>query len=132
VTNQRGIALRKVRLEDVDDIHRRMKATFAQCGVFFTHIYVCPHDISEHCACRKPKPGMLLQAAKDYDLDLSRCWMIGDKPSDIEAGRNAGCRTVWITPTASPENWDFKADASAPNLRLAVDKLLSSANDLPK
>jgi D-glycero-D-manno-heptose 1,7-bisphosphate phosphatase len=126
-TNQRGIALGKVRLEDVDDIHRRMKATVAKHGIVITDIYFCPHDISEHCACRKPKPGMLLQAAKDHRLDLSTSWMIGDALSDIEAGKNAGCRAVWITPHGSPETVDRRADVLAPNLRLAVDEILLSA-----
>ena len=59
-------------------------------------VYVCPHDNDDGCACRKPKPGLLLSAAADLSLDLSRSFMVGDRWSDIAAGREAGCRTVYI------------------------------------
>lgn len=57
---------------------------------------VCYHDDIDGCVCRKPLPGLLLQAAKDYDIDLKRSVMIGDRWKDIEAGQRAGCKTVWL------------------------------------
>lgn len=124
VTNQRGIALGKVRLEDLEEMHRRMRARCSQHGAIITDVYFCPHDISEHCSCRKPKPGMLLQAAEDHALDLSSCWMIGDAASDLEAGRKAGCKTAWILPAAAPQRIDLHADLRAHNLPSAVRKIL--------
>jgi D-glycero-D-manno-heptose 1,7-bisphosphate phosphatase len=59
-------------------------------------VYVCPHDDDDGCACRKPKPGMLLDAARDLNLDLNQSFMVGDRWSDIAAGQGAGCRTVYI------------------------------------
>lgn len=124
VTNQRGVALRKVRLADLEEIHRRLRAAFAQRGVPLTDIYLCPHDLADHCFCRKPKPGMLLRAAQDHALDLSACWMIGDAASDIEAGKNAGCRTAWILAAGSPVREDLRADVRAHTLASAVRRIL--------
>jgi D-glycero-D-manno-heptose 1,7-bisphosphate phosphatase len=122
ITNQRGIALGKVRFKDVEDIHSRMKEAFAKHGVEIAGIYFCPHDIPENCQCRKPKPGLLLQAAQEHALDLSRSWMIGDAISDIEAGRNAGCKTVRILSATSLET-GVTADITAADLASAARKL---------
>ncbi len=59
-------------------------------------IRVCYHDDADSCHCRKPEPGLLLAAAQDYDIDLTKSYMIGDRWKDIEAGRRAGCRTIWL------------------------------------
>ncbi len=64
-------------------------------------IYVCYHDNADQCQCRKPAPGMLSDAAKDYGIDLARSYMIGDRWSDVEAGRCAGCRTILLNRTYS-------------------------------
>jgi D-glycero-D-manno-heptose 1,7-bisphosphate phosphatase len=57
---------------------------------------ICFHDHNDHCACRKPKPGLILEAVKEREIDLSQSWLIGDRASDIEAGRAAGCRTIFL------------------------------------
>lgn len=124
VTNQRGIALGKVRVEDVEAIHSRMKETFANHGVEITGIYFCPHDIAENCPCRKPKPGLLLQAAQDHGLDVTSSWMIGDAVSDMEAGKNAGCRTVRILSEPSLEQ-GVAADITAVDLASAARRILA-------
>jgi D-glycero-D-manno-heptose 1,7-bisphosphate phosphatase len=123
ITNQRGIALGKTRLEDLADIHSRMVETFASHGVEIAGVYFCPHDIPENCQCRKPQPGLLLQAAQDHGLDLSRSWMIGDAVSDIEAGKNAGCKTVRIQSEPALEQ-GFAADITAADLASAARKVL--------
>jgi histidinol phosphatase-like enzyme len=69
-------------------------ASLAQCGVWVDAAYYCWHGLEEGCSCRKPRPGMLLRAAAERGLDLSRAFMIGDRASDIEAGMRAGCRTI--------------------------------------
>jgi D-glycero-D-manno-heptose 1,7-bisphosphate phosphatase len=126
VTNQRGVGLQKVRPEDLADIHSRMKENFARHGVTLTGIYVCPHDISEKCSCRKPKPGMFFQAAEDHSINLPASWMVGDASSDIAAGKAAGCKTVRILPLPSPEESDVKADITATDLPAAARQILKT------
>ena len=95
ITNQRGVALGKMSLQTVQDIHGRMQAILKTHGMTLDGVYFCPHDYGQ-CTCRKPQPGMLIQAAGDLGLDMSKSWMIGDDERDIEAGRRAGCRTVFV------------------------------------
>jgi D-glycero-D-manno-heptose 1,7-bisphosphate phosphatase len=128
VTNQRGIALGKVRPADLEDIHSRMRKEFARKGGFIPEIYVCPHDYGDHCSCRKPKPGMLIKAARDHGLDLDSSWMIGDAESDVEAGKRAGCKTVRILPFGLNEPKGKEADICSPSLAAAVRLILLTSN----
>ena len=127
VTNQRGVALRRVSLEALENMHRQMKAKFAESGASISGIYFCPHDICENCSCRKPKPGMLLRAAEDHGLALCCCWMVGDAASDIEAGKSAGCKTVWIAPAGPIKGTVPRADLVASDLRSAARQILQVA-----
>lgn len=120
VTNQRGITSGMVSLETLDRIHQRLLREVATAGGRIEEVYVCSHDYSDQCDCRKPRPGMLLQAAMDHDIDLNSSWMIGDSASDIEAGRNAGCKTAYIGP-----GYCESADLSAPSLAEVVRSLLA-------
>lgn len=91
-----------------------------------TEILVCYHDDTDACQCRKPKPGLLMQAAQKYKIDLSKSVMIGDRWRDIEAGKNAGCKTIWIDRNyleQKPNHPDFIACS----LQEAVDWLLKTA-----
>jgi D-glycero-D-manno-heptose 1,7-bisphosphate phosphatase len=102
VTNQRGVALGLMSAETVDDIHRRLKDVLKeQHGLDLLDIRYCPHDRNT-CDCRKPKPGMILDAAHRHQIDLSRSWMIGDSPGDAGAGRAAGCKTILVGDKADP------------------------------
>jgi D-glycero-D-manno-heptose 1,7-bisphosphate phosphatase len=107
ITNQRGVALGRMTLADVDDIHRRLREVLkTQHQLDLLDILYCPHDRNA-CDCRKPKPGMLLEAARRHQIDLARSWMIGDSAKDVEAGRAAGCRTILVgdaTPTTPPDH----------------------------
>jgi D-glycero-D-manno-heptose 1,7-bisphosphate phosphatase len=91
-TNQAGIARGLYTLEDLLGLNAWMTDRFADQGIRMARIYHCPHhpDFTGECACRKPNPGMLLQARDDFDLTLSECVLLGDKESDLEAGRRAG------------------------------------------
>ncbi len=117
ITNQSGVARGYFSMSDRDAVNDRTRALFAPAASKLDAIYICPHlpadhpDCAEPCDCRKPKPGLLLQAARDLDIDLSRSIMIGDAPSDVEAGRAAGCRTVLLAaePEADPDRADFVA-----------------------
>jgi histidinol-phosphate phosphatase family protein len=96
VTNQRGIARGFMTPEDLDEVHAFMKCELARNGVQLDGIYVCPHEVSEDCPCRKPKPGLILTAARELEVDPARSYMVGDSASDVEAGKRAGARTVRI------------------------------------
>jgi D-glycero-D-manno-heptose 1,7-bisphosphate phosphatase len=92
VTNQAGIAKGLYAEEDFINLTDWMIGQFKDNGISITKVYYCPHhlEISGPCMCRKPEPGMLLQAVKEFDLEISECILIGDKESDLEAGRRAG------------------------------------------
>lgn len=107
ITNQRGVALGRMTAADVEDIHRRLREILkTQHHLDLLDILYCPHD-RDTCDCRKPKPGMLLEAARRHQIDLSKSWMIGDSARDVEAGHSAGCRTILVgeaTPTIPPDH----------------------------
>jgi D-glycero-D-manno-heptose 1,7-bisphosphate phosphatase len=124
VSNQRGVARGMVQESDLQEIHRRLLKTVSQGGGEISGIYYCPHDYSNKCKCRKPSPGMLLQAVREHDLVVDGCWMIGDSESDIEAGRRVGCRTVRIL--QSQKKAITSADACAPDLKTAANFILST------
>lgn len=107
VTNQPVIARGEVTWTELHEIHHKMETLLGYEGAYLDAIYVCPHhpdkgfpgertEYKIDCMCRKPKPGMLLQAAEEYNIDLSESWMIGDSASDIAAGLAAGCQTVQL------------------------------------
>ncbi len=91
VTNQPDIARGTVSAAEVAAIHAHLMA-----GLRLDGIYVCPHDDKDGCSCRKPLPGLLLQAAQEWSIDLATSYMVGDRWRDIEAGRKAGCTTVLV------------------------------------
>jgi len=94
VTNQSGIARGLITEAEANAVHARVVELFAEGGVHFTGAYRCPHAVDAGCRCRKPAPGMLLDAAAEHGLDLASSAMVGDRESDLDAGRNAGARTV--------------------------------------
>lgn len=107
VTNQPVIARGEVSLNELQGIHDKMETLLGIEGAYVDAIYYCPHhphkgyegELLEYkidCDCRKPKPGMLLNAAMDYNIDLCNSWMVGDSHNDIKAGLNAGCKTALI------------------------------------
>jgi D-glycero-D-manno-heptose 1,7-bisphosphate phosphatase len=91
VTNQPDIATGKQTSALLEQMHAMMRET-----VDIDAIYVCPHDDRANCACRKPKPGLLLMAAENRQIALDQSWLVGDRWRDIEAGQSAGCRTIYI------------------------------------
>lgn len=103
ITNQAGIARGYFTHAELLTLHRHLAQEMAQLGVRIAAIYHCPHhpdgnvaEFAISCACRKPQPGMLLQAAQDLAIDLSRSWFVGDILDDVEAGNRAGCRTLLV------------------------------------
>jgi len=133
VTNQSGIARGLFTEEALQSFHRHMLQWFAKRGVRFDGLYYCPHypqgeaeEYVKTCDCRKPAPGMLLKAARELDIDLSRSWMVGDRPTDIGAGRAASCRTIRVLTGQSPEPDEPAADFTAADLVAAVDQILGA------
>ena len=97
VTNQRGVSCGLYTYAEMDALHEHMKTELALCGASVDAVYACTHGFEDACACRKPKPGMLVAAAEDLGIDLSRSVMVGDRETDVEAGRAAGCATHHLT-----------------------------------
>ena len=91
VTNQPDVARGTQTKEMVETINQSLLELLP-----IDEIYTCYHDNADACDCRKPKPGLLLQAAREFEIDLNKSFMVGDRWSDIEAGKAAGCRTIYI------------------------------------
>jgi len=96
VTNQSGIARGYFDLERVDAIHQRMRTLLAAEHVLLDGIYVCPHGPDDDCACRKPRAGLLLEAAAKFNFEPRECFVVGDKPCDIELGQGVGATTILV------------------------------------
>jgi D-glycero-D-manno-heptose 1,7-bisphosphate phosphatase len=96
ISNQSGISRGYFSMEDMRLIHDKIQVEYAKFGVNFTDFFICPHQPSEGCICRKPSPYMLLQAAKKYDIDLQKSFFIGDADSDIECAVRAGCNPILL------------------------------------
>ena len=106
VTNQPDVARGATTRQSVEDIHHRIRSELC-----LDAILTCFHDNADGCDCRKPKPGLLLRAARDFDLDLASSFMIGDRWRDVEAGERAGCRTFYIDGgygERSPASYDYR------------------------
>ena len=117
----RGIQQR----ETVEEMGRRLSAELP-----LDAILVCYHDDRDECDCRKPKPGLMLSAAQQYAIDLSRSYMIGDRWRDIDAGANAGCKTIWIDRGYAERGPTTPADARVSSLTEAVDWILQNDGKL--
>lgn len=97
VTNQSGIGLGHFGYAMLIGIHDKLRDELSRDGGKIERFYTCPHKIDDPmCKCRKPKPGLILQAVEDKDIDLNKSWFIGDRESDIGAAHNAGCRSVAV------------------------------------
>jgi D-glycero-D-manno-heptose 1,7-bisphosphate phosphatase len=116
VTNQPDVARRITRREDVEAMHATLRAALPLDAFF-----VCYHDDRDACGCRKPRPGMLLQAAAEHEIDLAASFMIGDRWRDVDAGAVAGCRTIWIDRGYNERTPEHAPDARVDNLRAAAD-----------
>lgn len=130
VTNQPVIARGEVTEDELTEIHQKMETLLGKDGAYIDDLYYCPHHphkgyegeieaLKIDCDCRKPKPGMLLQAAKEHHIDLSESWMIGDSENDTLAGKSAGCKTAYIGKE------DHGQDISGDSLLDVVNKILS-------
>jgi D-glycero-D-manno-heptose 1,7-bisphosphate phosphatase len=143
VSNQSGIARGYFSEADADAVDSRLRELLALHGVSIAAMYRCPHwpEVQRPasvpaCDCRKPKPGLLLRAAADLHLDLARSWMVGDRLLDMQAGRAAGCRCVYVrgVPPHIPEE-DLTAacpEYRAADLRDAARYIIEHAAAAPE
>jgi D-sedoheptulose 7-phosphate isomerase len=122
VTNQPDVGRGKLTRETLDAMHRELSEKLP-----LDEIFVCTHSDGDHCNCRKPSPGMLLEAAQKHDIDLACSFMVGDRWRDIEAGYNAGCKTILIDYGYAEKSADHAPDLRVHSLREAVDWILRSA-----
>jgi D-glycero-D-manno-heptose 1,7-bisphosphate phosphatase len=124
ISNQSGIARGLFKEQDLMSINQRIQRLLAPYDVEIDAFYYCPHGPDDHCECRKPRPGMILQAAHDLAIDPQISWMIGDILNDVEAGNRAGCSTIhfnngneteWLVgdyrqPFHTVEDWSMAVD----------------------
>ena len=134
ITNQAGVARGYFSEDMVQNIHRRMTDELTASGATLDAIHYCAHHplVGEppyrlDCDCRKPKPGLLLRAARDFDIDMGQSWMVGDRYSDIELAANAGVQSVLVLSgygrgewEHQRDNWTIKPDLVAEDLLEAV------------
>ncbi len=121
VTNQPDVGNRLVEKELVEKMHDRMEQ---ELGI--DCVKTCFHSQTENCDCRKPEPGMLLEAAQDLNLGLPDSFIIGDRKSDVEAGKAAGCKTIFVDRGYRPEEKTDTADITVLSLTEAVNFILKS------
>jgi mannose-1-phosphate guanylyltransferase / phosphomannomutase len=133
VTNQPMIAKGFLTTAELRALHKKMETALGLEHAYLDALYYCPHhpargfpgevaELKVPCACRKPQPGMLRQAAEEWNIDLSSSWMIGDRESDVLAGKRAGCRTIQISSPGQASRW---ANRTAGSLLEAVRSLLA-------
>ncbi len=127
VTNQSGVAKGIVELKNLELIHQKIAHDFAQNGVSFLGFYFAPHSVESNHHTRKPNPGMLELGARDHHIDLSQSWMIGDRMTDVEAGRRAGTKTILLAGYERPEDSPFeKPTAFMPDLISMSEFIIST------
>jgi histidinol-phosphate phosphatase family protein len=126
VTNQSGIGKGIMTRAVVDEVHRECTRLAEEHGASFDGFYVCPHAPDEGCECRKPLPGLLLEAAKEHDYDLFRSYCIGDSPRDLLAGRAAGATSLLVlTGHGESARAQHPEHLTFPTVAEAVDWILS-------
>jgi D-glycero-D-manno-heptose 1,7-bisphosphate phosphatase len=135
VTNQSAVGRGLITLETAMDINKKLVSLIQQNNGQIDGVYICPHKPEDGCSCRKPEPGMLLQAAKELSLDLRRSWMIGDAWSDVAAGQAAGVRQTILLRTGrgaeqlnQPRSEKITGQLVFDDLSQAMDAILAIDN----
>jgi len=122
VTNQPDVSRGTQSMVAIEEMHQAMRQTLP-----LDDFLVCPHDDRDGCQCRKPLPGLFLEAQARYGVDLARSFMVGDRWRDVDAGQAAGCRTVWIDQHYRERGPALAPDATVDSLADAVDWIVSSS-----
>ena len=137
ITNQPIIARGDSTVDNLEEIHKRMETILGREGVFIHELYYCPHhpdkgfpgevpELKIDCECRKPKIGMLTEASKDFNIDLSKSFVIGDSTSDIMMAKNAGCKSILLNTGEAGNDckFDVKSDMIANDLLDAINMII--------
>lgn len=124
ITNQSGIARGYFTEEILAEIHEKMKNALAVEGAHVDGIYYCPHHPEDNCDCRKPKPKLVLQAARDFDVDLEHSFVIGDLQMDVDLGKAVGCKTILIGGPSRADVKQARPDVTTLDILNAVQKIL--------
>ena len=133
VTNQPSYAKGKISRESLVSVHRRILEDLEAEGVMIDASYECFHhpqavveELRVACECRKPNPGQVIKAAREFDVDLAASWFVGDQETDVQCGRNAGCRVALIEYAASADKrGTIPADMRCSDLPEFVERLLA-------
>jgi D-glycero-D-manno-heptose 1,7-bisphosphate phosphatase len=132
VTNQSGVARGYFPESLVQQVNDRMRRELAAVGARLDGIYYCPHGSADACTCRKPKTGMLQQAAREHPIDLSRSYVVGDRYADMELAFRGGCRGIFVRTGYGlgevewhGEEWPRQPDTIVENLTEAADWILA-------
>mgnify|MGYP006106720615 FL=1 len=96
ITNQSVINREIITIRELEEIHSTIQKFLMKSKTSIDKFYFCPHRPDENCDCRKPKPGLILQAINEFSIDVSKSWMVGDSKTDIQAGEKAGCKTILL------------------------------------
>ncbi len=134
VTNQSGVPRGLVDIKNLHRIHEIIAEDFAKHNIEFLQFYYAPYLVESNHPFRKPNPGMIEQAVKDYRLTTEGSWMIGDRMTDVESGHRAGCKSILLTGVETPEDSDFDPpEAFVNSLTAAKDIILEDlrAKDSP-
>ncbi len=127
ISNQSAIGRKIIGRQVVEDIHRRMLVQIERAGGKIAGLFYCPHTPEENCGCRKPQPGLLIQAARELGLDLAGSYLIGDSLDDVITGQKVGCTTLLVRTGRGADETrrlgHFQGDQPA-----IVDDLLDAAN----
>jgi|SRR5579862_87765 len=133
VSNQPNVAKGKSTLEQLAGIHEKLLSGLTQAQVEFAEFYYCFHHpqgivsgYSGRCECRKPSPHFLFKARSEFEVELSRSWMVGDRPTDVECGKAAGTRTILLDSAESPRASETLPDKVARDLFTAAGLILSA------
>ena len=137
VTNQAGVARGYFPEEMVGTVHDLLKRTLQDEGAHLDAVYYCAHHPSVgeslyrlDCDCRKPKPGLIHKAAKEFDIDLARSWMVGDRYKDIELARNAGVHSALVLSGYGRGEWEHQRDTWKHSPNLVSETLLAAVNTI--
>jgi len=130
VTNQRCIAKGQMTEADLEKMHERMTGVLAEAGAVIDGTYYCPHELEPSCACRKPAPGMLLDAARSRGIELHASWMIGDSDIDIDAGKNAGYKTARLFATHETLDETGRRSATPSSADIVASSLLHAVRQI--
>ena len=132
VTNQSGIKRGFYTEETLKTIHSNMLKILEDNDAYVDDIFYCPHFDDDNCNCRKPKPGMIIEASEKHNIDLKESWVIGDNERDIIAGKKAGCKTIHVMINAEQDkqsNIKNEADFSSKDLYDAINKIVANTTD---